>query len=288
MARKKKEEQKIVYYSDPLNDDFGGIQFKRKPVDNNFKFAHKNIIWRFFSFLIYYIFAIPACWFYEFFLSRIKIVNKKALKKMKGQTYYLYANHTAMFHDACMPSIIAYPRRSKLISSSNAISIKGVKNLVQMVGAMPVPDGLNGMPKFLKAMEYYHKKKYIISIYPEAHSWPYYTGVRPFKDSSFLYPINTNSPVVACFTAYSEPKGLFSKHRKVNKTIYLSDPIYPDLTKPKKVAQRELRDKVYEFMVEKSKLSTYEYIKYLPIEEKPAEENTNHQSVNLNEEIKEN
>jgi len=114
-----------------------------------------------------------------------------------------------------------------------------------------------------------NKKKYVITIYPEAHSWPYYTGVRPFKDSSFMYPINTNSPVVACFTAYSEPKGLFSNKRKVNKTVYLSDPIYPDLSKPKKVAQKEVRDKVYEFMLEKSKLSTYEYIKYLPISEKP-------------------
>ncbi len=268
MARKKNEEQKIVYYSDPLNDDFGGIQFKRKPVDNNFKFAHKNVIWRFFSFIVYYVFAMPAVWFYEIFLSRVKYVNKKAIRKIK-QPYYLYANHTAMFHDACAPSVITFPRRNKLIASSNAISIKGVKNLVQMVGAMPVPDGLNGMPKFLKAMEWYHKKKYVITIYPEAHSWPYYTGVRPFKDSSFMYPINTNSPVVACFTAYSEPKGLFSNKRKVNKTVYLSDPIYPDLSKPKKVAQKEVRDKVYEFMLEKSKLSTYEYIKYLPISEKP-------------------
>ncbi len=252
---------RTIYYSDELNDDFAGGQVNVKKVNKDFKFIHKNPIWRFFAFILYYIIAFPIIWFYEVCILRVKFVNKKALKSLKHTPFFMYGNHTGVT-DAYTPQLISCPRKNYIVVSPATVSIKGIKNIVQMLGAVPVPTELNGFPKFLDAIETLHKKNNI-TIYPEAHIWPYYTGVRPFKDVSFKYPAKLNSPVVAFFVAYTKPKGFLSFLRHANVTVYVSDPIYPNMALPEKERQKALRDAVYNFMVEKSKFSTYEYIKYI-------------------------
>lgn len=257
---KKQNPKKVIYYSDELNDDFAGTNIKTKNIEADFKFIHNGIIWRVFSFLIYYLIVYPIIWIYMRVFLRVKIKNKKALKKLKKQKYYIYGNHTG-FIDAFSPNIITFPNRNKIVVGPDTVSIKGLKNFTQMLGALPVPSNVSGLKNFLSAIQFYHKK-YNIVIYPEAHIWPYYTGVRPFLDSSFAYPAKTNSPVIAFFTAYTKPKGLFSCFRKANITLFVSDPIFCDENLTVKENQKYLRDKVYEFMLEKSNFSDYEVIEY--------------------------
>lgn len=265
----KKKEKRVIYYKDELNDDFAGTKIKAKKVDSKFKFVHKNIIWRFFSWLIYYCIAVPFLGFYCRVIRGIKIKNKKALKQIRKSNFYMYGNHTGA-SDAFIPSLISLPQRTKIVISSDGVSIKGLKNLVQMVGGLPVPDGIDGMKQFVGAMQFYNDHKYNIAIYPEAHIWPYYTKIRPFKDTSFGYPVMNNKPVIAFCTTFSKPTGFFKHMKKANTTIYVSDPIWPDTTKTKKEAQKELRDKVYNFMVQTAKEhSDYEAVIYKPYTESP-------------------
>lgn len=258
----KTKNHKIIYYQDALNDDFAGTNIKTKQVTKKFNYRFHGPIWRALSFVVYWVIAQPIIRFYERFLLQTKFVNKKAMKKLKGKTCFMYGNHTG-FIDAFTPNILTIHRRNRIIVSADTVSIYGIKNIVQMLGAVPVPTTISGLGKFKNVIHKYHKRDHI-TIYPEAHIWPYYTGVRPFKDTSFNYPVQENAPVVVFFTAYSEPKGFLSKFRKANVTVYVSDPIYPDPDKPKKEAQKELRDKVYNFMLDCSiKHSNYNVIQYV-------------------------
>ena len=83
------------------------------------------------------------------------------------------------------------------------------------MGAIPLPTKISGMRKFYDAVEHYHKSSNI-TIFPEAHIWPYYTGVRPFSDASFAYPVQMQAPVIAFFVAYTKPTGLFAALKKAN------------------------------------------------------------------------
>lgn len=157
---------------------------------------------------------------------------------------------------------MSLPRRNKIIVSTDTVSIKGLKNVVQMLGAMPVPSDIGAMKNFIKAVDFYHKKCNI-TIYPEAHIWPYYTGVRNFSDASFNYPVKHNAPLFAFFTAYTKPKGFLSFLRKANVTVHISDALFPDDNLTGAAARKNLRDKVYGFMVEKSELSDYQVIQYV-------------------------
>jgi len=253
--------QKVFYYEDELSDDFAGLNIKRCTVDENFKYLREGLLWNVCSVVIYYFIAYPLIWFFMKVILQVRIVNKKALKQCKKTPCILYGNHTS-FYDAFTPNLISFPRRNRIIVGAETVSIKGIKNLVQMLGAIPLPTKVSGMKKFVKAVDFHHKHCNI-TIYPEAHIWPYYNGIRPFPDASFGYAIRHNCPVVAFFTAYTKPKGFLSWLRKANITVYVSNPLYPDEGLTGREARKNLRDKVYNFMLEKSNLSDYEVIKYI-------------------------
>ena len=101
------------------------------------------------------------------------------------------------------------------------------------------------------------QKGYSITIFPEAHIWPYYTKIRPFKNVSFKYPIEYNTPVF-CVTNTYQKRG----KNKVRITTYIDGPFFIDEKLSKKENQQKLCDEVYNKMVERSKLSNYEYIEY--------------------------
>ena len=133
------------------------------------------------------------------------------------------------------------------------------KTLVEMLGAIPIPNERNGMKNFLATIKNKIKKGYSITIFPEAHIWPYYTKIRPFKNVSFRYPIEHNAPVFSVTNTYQK-RG----KNKVKITTYVDGPFFPDsnLTNIQDKKQN-LRDKVYNAMVERSKNSDFEYIKYI-------------------------
>ena len=99
-------------------------------------------------------------------------------------------------------------------------------------------------------------------MFPEAHIWPYYTKIRPFKSVSFQYPIKFNKPTFCVTNTYQK-----RKNNKVQIVSYVDGPFFPDEGLTKKEAKENLRNKVYEQMVERSKNSNVEVVKYIKKEE---------------------
>ena len=64
------------------------------------------------------------------------------------------------------------------------------------------------------------QKKAVIT-YPEAHVWPWYTGIRPMKPAAFHFPITIEAPVFVATTTYQKTK--FRKKPKI--TIYIDGPV---------------------------------------------------------------
>ncbi len=115
------------------------------------------------------------------------------------------------------------------------------------------------MKNFFDILKKRISKGQSITIYPEAHIWPYYTKIRPFKSVSFAYPVELSVPVF-CITNTYQKCG--RKNNKIKIVSYIDGPFYADSNLPKVKQKKELRDKVYNQMVERSKNSNIEYIKY--------------------------
>ena len=55
--------RKTFYYKDELNDDFAQENIKPIKIDSNYKYIHKNILWKIFSFIIYRVFGYAYCFY---------------------------------------------------------------------------------------------------------------------------------------------------------------------------------------------------------------------------------
>lgn len=251
---------KIIYYQDELNDEFSKSSITPRVIDEKYKYVHKNPLWNLCSFVLQNIISVPIKILYSKIKFRIKYIGKEKLKPYKKQGYFIYGNHTQPFADTFIPSIPIYPKRNFLIVNPVNISLKGTGTLVEMLGAMPIPSNKGAMKNFLEAIKQKMNKNYAITIYPEAHIWPYYTKIRPFKEVSFKYPVQLERPAF-CITNTYQKYG--KNNNKIKIVSYIDGPFYTNKKLTMKEQQKELRDTIYNCMVERSENSNIEYIKYI-------------------------
>lgn len=254
--------KKTIYYSDPQKDDFAGTKISQKKVGRDFVFVNQNPFWNVFSFFLYYLIAVPIVFVYTKFVLGLKIENRKVMRKLRKTGFFLYGNHTQVL-DPFIPPMVSFPKKAYTIANPDAVSIKFLKNIVMMLGAVPLPTSFEGMQKFIAAVETRCKQKKCVAIYPEAHIWPYYTGIRPFSSASFRYPAKLGVPALAMVTTYRKRRGLFRFCKRPGLTVTLSEPFYPEKGAPIRKEQERLRAQVYEFMVSTSgEKENIEYIRY--------------------------
>lgn len=252
--------KKIYYYRDELNDEFSGANITPRVIDKNYKFIHKNPLWNFWSFLIQNFLSMPIKVLYGKLKFRIKYVGREKLKSSKDDGYFIYVNHTQVFGDVFFPSLPVYPKRNHFIVNPENVSMPFFGNSIQLFGAIPVPNKRDGMKNFLEAIKYHINKKHPITIYPEAHIWPYYTKIRPFKAVSFKYPVELGKAVYCMTNTYKA----YGKNKDKAKIVtYIDGPFFADKKLSPKEQKQDLRDRVYECMCNRSKNSDIEIIKYV-------------------------
>ena len=251
--------KRVIYYEDELNDEFSTAKIEPRKIDENYKYVHKNVIWNACAFLLQNVISVPIKYLYAKIKFRTKCIGKEKLKKYKKQGYFIYGNHTQAFADTFLISNVVFPKRNYLIVNPENVSMKFLGNVVQMLGAIPIPSNKEAMKNFLDTIEKRIKKGYSITIFPEAHIWPYYTKIRPFKSVSFKYPVKLGVPAFCMTNTYQS----YGKNKdRVKIVSYIDGPFFPDEGLNLKAQQENLRNKIYDCMVERSKNSNIEIIKY--------------------------
>ena len=258
------KKEKLVYeYQDELNDDFANNNIKTKKIANNYKYINKSWLFRFNAFWLRYLVGIPCLWIANTFIFRPKFVNKKLLKSAKKNGYFIYANHVLPYDPVMIPVMVNTSKKCLILAGPDLFSINGfVSWIVRHFYAIPVPNNdITMIENFNECISYYINKRYRVLIYPEAHIWPYYTGIRKFKSASFRYPVIDNVPILTMTTTFKKRKG----NRKPKPVIYIDGPFYPDESLSSTHDKIEdLAQKAYETMKYRSSIKTnYSYIKYV-------------------------
>ena len=251
--------RKVIYYKDELNDEFSSAKITPRKIDENYKYKHGKV-WDFCSWVIQNVISMPIKVGYAKLKFRIKFVGKEKLKDYKSSGYFVYANHTQAFADTFIPSIAVFPKRNFLIVNPENISVKPFGGLIEMLGAIPVPGNKTAMKNFLDVINEKMEKDYSITIYPEAHIWPYYTGIRNFKSVSFKYPVEFKKPVFCVTNTYQKCGKSMDKVRIVS---YVDGPFFADESLSVREQKEELRNRVYECKVERSRNSNVEVVRYV-------------------------
>ena len=252
---------KTVYYTDELGDDFVTVTRNHLEIDGTYRYQRKKIPWVFLEWLVYRVIMTPFAFLYSKWKYGYRIENHHLLRQAKNEGYFVYGNHVLMDGDAFLPSMVCFPKKTKVVVHADNLSHPTpIRRWIELCGAIPVPTKHSGMRPFLNALGENIGQGHAIQIYPEAHVWHFYTGIRPFDAASFRYPLRFHAPVFCATTTFQK-----SKHGKTPKvTVYVDGPFYADesLTTERAQAQ-QLRDVVYNTMVERAKNSTYEAIRYV-------------------------
>ena len=150
-----------------------------------------------------------------------------------------------------------------MIVHPDNVSQKLLGKVTPYLGAIPTPSSIAAMRNFRNAVEKRILEGNCVTVYPEAHIWPYYTGIRNFPSASFNFPVDFDEPSFSMTNTYKRRR-LFKKPRVIS---YIDGPFYPDKSIPKRECAEDLRNRIYEKMKERSNLSDCEYIRYLPKEQ---------------------
>lgn len=254
---------KVVYYTDELNEEFSEARIVPRVIDKDFRYFHGRL-WNFSSLIVQNVLSMPIKILYQKLKFHLTYAGKEKLKKYKNEGYFIYANHTQPFADTFIPSVANYPHRNFFIVNPENVSMPGMRVLVEMLGAIPIPCDVGGMKNFIKSVEDKIRRKYSVTIYPEAHIWPYYTGIRNFKSVSFQYPVKLNCPVFCLTNTYHQRRDRLGRQKpgKVDIVTYIDGPFFSDGSLKPKERQQELRDRVYRCMLERSRESDIEVIAY--------------------------
>lgn len=259
--------RKTVYYHDPLHDDFaptnGRIHLKQ--INADFPYEHKGPLWNALAFVVYRMVMTPFLFLYCKLVFGLRIENRKALRELPDG-YFLYGNHTNTLADAFIPTLLAFPRRASIVTAADTVSIPCLRNIVQMLGAIPLADTIDGTRQFLAALHRRLERRQAVMIYPEAHIWPYYNGIRPFPDTAFAYPVREQVPAVGAVVVYRQRKLLRFLPPCI--TVVVSNPFYPDHTLPPRSARKDLHRKIYTFMCDTvARRNSYAHINYVPAQD---------------------
>lgn len=264
--QRKQEARRIVYYRDELNDEHSGIKRNTIRIGADFPYIHKSRLWNACAAVVYRGIMTPIAFLWCKLKFGLRIIGREKMKQTAGQGCFLYGNHTLMAGDAFIPNLVSFPKRNYVVVNADNLSVKGAKNWTQMSGALPIPTELSCMRAFLSAMEMRVKSGYAITVYPEAHIWPYYTGIRRFGAAAFRYPVRFSAPVYCTTVTYSKKR--FGKIPRV--TVYVDGPFYADETLHPRQREAQLRDTVYETMCRRAQNSSYSPIEYRRAEEEQA------------------
>lgn len=258
MKKEKYPPVKTVYYTDERNDEFADDNITPRVIDENYCYVDTRLRWKFGRFVAYRLVAMPIAYLYCKLFLHSSFRNRHLLKQVKGKGCFVYGNHTQQIGDPFIPNILLFPRSVYVIVHPNNVSMPVLGKFTPYLGALPLPSNLKAMRNFREAIRTRVEEGNVMVIYPEAHIWPYYTGIRDFPATSMKYPVELDSPCFAMTTTYRRRR--FG--RKPRCVTYLDGPFYPDPQLPPKSRAQALRDEIYGAMVARSRESDCEYIRY--------------------------
>lgn len=250
-------EEKTVYYENH-KQDFVFSKHQDYVLPEDYEWAPDNIKTKLMSAIAFRIAQIFGGIYCRLFLHT-KVKNRKVIKKAKGRGFFLYGNHTQEVGDVFQPVLVCGSRRYFAVAGLANYGIPVIGKLLPLIGGLPIPDDIHKMKKMIDGTYKRIKQNYCVVIYPEAHVWPYCTFIRDFPDTSFRFPVDCDVPVYSMTSTYHKRK----LGKKPGITIYVDGPFYCDKSLSIKEQRKELREKVHNAMVQRSKENTYSYIKYI-------------------------
>jgi len=212
-------------------------------VDEEYRFINRNIFFKIGSLLVFYVIGIPLLSIGARLFFGLRIKGKTNFSYLKGGAVTV-TNHVHML-DSPMVACTLFPRKPFFASLKSNFEIPVVRWLVRLLGGVPIPETPKALHAFMNSMREELQKGRIVHFYPEASLWPWYEGLRPFKDGAFHLAVKSNVPVLPMVFKFRDPWWPSSYIRKTPLvTMIIGKPQYPDENVNEKERIENMREAV--------------------------------------------
>ncbi|HHU97385.1 MAG TPA: 1-acyl-sn-glycerol-3-phosphate acyltransferase [Petrimonas sp.] len=191
----------------------------------------------------------------------ITVVGREKFAEAGSSGFFLYGNHTLGMGDVFLPVHACNSKRVFTVASTANLGIPVVGKWLPCLGALPIPNGIKGMAEFRAAVNERIAQGCCVTLFPEAHLWPYCTFIRPINRTAFRFPVENRVPAFGLTVTFQKKR--FGKKPKI--TAFVDGPIVPNAGLPPKEQAADLQTKVTETMKSRAKANTYTYINYIKL-----------------------
>lgn len=249
---------KVVHSFESYADDFVVTKDQSRSVPEAYRWIRSDAPHRAASAALYAA-GLAFAAVYTRAVLHVRVEDARTERPICGKGCVLMCNHTQPVGDAFLPARALFPQRVYVVASSANLGIPVLGKLLPALGILPIPDRRADMRAFKDAVSARLRQGCCVVVYPEAHVWPYYTGVRPFPATSFAFAVDADVPVCSLTLTYQEPHRAGGRPRA---TAYLDGPFYPRADLGRRRAREELCSRVRACMEQRSQKSVYEHIRY--------------------------
>ena len=146
-----------------------------------------------------------------------------------------------------------FPNKTFYTSLETNFKIPVVRRIIKLLNAIPIPRDIKYTKKFMESIDTLLQNKKTIHFYPEGSLWPYHDKIRHFKNGAFDFAVRNNVPIVPMVFKYIKPNYISNLIKsKPDIKLVILEPVYPNKLLPKKERIIDLKNRVYNIMVNES------------------------------------
>ena len=195
---------------------------------------------------------------YDFLVFGLRIKGWKNRVRLGRQGAVAVCNHVHTL-DCSMAARVLWPKRQYFVSLQSNLEMKGVRHLVKLAGAIPIPEDPELRRTFPQVLQQALSLGAAIPIYPEGELVHYCTELRPFKNTAFSTAWRAGVPVLPMCITYRKPRGIWRFKKRPCLTLHILPAVVPDPKAPKSREVTRVRDEVFASMkacIEETKTAT--------------------------------
>lgn len=163
----------------------------------------------------------------------LKIKGKEHLRNLPPSIITI-CNHVNMLD--CSFIACTCPRRMLYFPTLKSnLELPFIRHLVKYLGGFPIPQTAKAFRSFSAKVRDILEGGDSVHFFPEGMLRPYAKGMLPFQRGAFIYAYDCNVPLLPYVITYRKPsffRRLF--RRKPPLTLHILEPVYPDISAPRR------------------------------------------------------
>ncbi|MCL2522044.1 MAG: 1-acyl-sn-glycerol-3-phosphate acyltransferase [Erysipelotrichales bacterium] len=197
----KNDDEKIQ--SGQVEHSFQNIKAKKVVLPDDYPFFQKG----FFHLIAYFFVArimVSIAYFYAYIFMGLKVKGKKNKKLIKKKGCIVISNHIHPWDSYILVGKFL-PRRLFATSLQSNLGLPIIGKIIELCGAVPIPEKREQYPKFLASMSEALKKGKKVLVYPEGSLNLYSQEIKPFKKGAVRFATENASLILPCCFTFRNP-----------------------------------------------------------------------------------